>query len=119
MNGFDTAAIEQVVSAARGGQISPELPGIIYSLGRDAENDEEYAYAFETLLSLSSCSSIFVVSMVVLAFSLLAVYHKRLDRAVVEPLLRRAWERAEGSDKARIQCAVDDINHALQWNFEL
>lgn len=117
MNGFDTAAIERAVLAARGGQILPELSGIIYSLGRDAENDEEYAYAFQTLLSLSNVPSSFIVSMVVLALSLLAVYHRRLDRTLVEPLLRRAWARAEGDDKARIQCAVDDINYALQWHF--
>lgn len=119
MNRFHTQEIERVVSEAQNGPIPEELSGIIYSLGRDAENDEEYDYAFHLLTSLSTHHSIFIVSMVIVAYSLLAMYHKRLDRAVVEPIIRKAWITAQGSDKARIADAVSDINHALKWKLVL
>ena len=108
-----------IISAARNGQISPDLPGVIYSLGRDAENEEEYEYAFRMLTSLSTQESANVLSMIILAFSLLAIYHGRLDRTIAEPVIKRAWQTAEGADRARIQDAVDDINTSLKWNLIL
>lgn len=119
INRFNTDEIDRVVSSASSESISPDLPGIIYSLGRDAENEEEFEYAFQLLASLSSHQSIHIVSMVILAFSLLAVYHKRLERGIAEPVIRKAWAAAEGLDKARIEDAVDDINDILKWNLKL
>jgi hypothetical protein len=119
MNRFHTQEIERVVSEAQNGPIPEELSGIIYSLGRDAENDEEYDYAFHLLTTLSRHHSVSIVSMVIVAYSLLALYHKRLDRAVVEPIIKKAWSSAKGSDKARIRDAVDDINYSLKWKLDI
>lgn len=119
MNRFHTVEIDCVISAAVTEENAPNLPEIIYSLGRDPENDKEYTYAFDKLVLLSNHPSTFIVSMVFLAFSFLALYHKRLDRTVVEPIIKRTWATAQGLDKARIQDALDDINHALKWNLTL
>lgn len=119
MNMFHTQEIERIISTASGEEMSPHLSGVIYSLGRDAENDEEYEYAFQLLTSLSAHRSVFIVSMVILAYSLLALYHKRLDRKIVEPIIKKAWKSAEGNEKDRIQDAVDDINSALKWHLKL
>lgn len=119
MNMFHTQKIERIVSTASGEEMSPHLSEVIYSLGRDAENDEEYEYAFQLLTSLSTHRSVFIVSMVILAYSLLALYHKRLDRKIVEPIIKKAWKRAEGNEKNRIQDAVDDINNILKWHLKL
>lgn len=119
MNMFHTQEIERIVSTASGEEMSPHLSGVIYSLGRDAESDEEYEYAFQLLTSLSNHRSVFIVSMVILAYSLLALYHKRLDRKIVEPIIKKAWKRAERNEKDRILDAVDDINSALKWHLKL
>ncbi len=119
MNRFHTAEIERIVAAAQGEKIPPELPGVIYSLGRDATGEEEYAYAFALLARLAGHPSAFVASMAVLSFSLLAVYHGHLAREVVEPLIQNVWERAEGPDQMRIQDAVEDINQALGWGLAM
>lgn len=119
MNMFHTQEIERIVSTASGEEMSPHLSGVIYSLGRDAESDEEYEYAFQLLTSLSNHRSVFIVSMVILAYSLLALYHKRLDRKIVEPIIKKAWKRAEGNEKDRILDAVDDINSILKWHLKL
>lgn len=116
--GFDTGKMEPVISAAIHGDLLPQLPGIIYSLGRDAQTPEEYDYAFRHLVALSASPSSYVHSMVILAFSLLAVFHGRLERQVVEPIIYQAWSKAQGMELQRIQEAVEDINERLDWGLE-
>lgn len=119
MNQFYTEKMESVVAAAAGGQVPPELPGVLYSLGRDAETEEEYDWAFSLLMRLADHPSPHVVSLVILSLSLLAVFHGRLDREAAEPVIRRGWALAKGPDRGRIWDAVEDIRLSLGWDLTL
>ena len=119
MNNFKTAEVEQLLDAPDyedNGVINPELFSMIYSLGRDAESEEEYQYALNILLSLCDRKAQRVRVSAILAISLLAIYHKRLEREKIEPIIKREWEIADDESKITIQDAIDDINHAMNWN---
>ena len=119
MNNFSVEEIEQVITAVPNEEITPELSSVIYCLGRDAENEEEYDYAFSKLLELYERKNETVKAQVIQAFSLLAVLKndiKKLDKSIVEPLILSAHSTAVGANKFTIQDAIDDINHSLNWN---
>ena len=122
MNNFNVSEIEKLLNASDyedSSKINPELYSVIYSLGRDAENEEEYQYAFDILLSLCDRKAQNVRVYAILAMSLLAVIHRRLEREKVESIIKKEWENADKKGKATIQDAVNDINHALNWNLRL
>ena len=119
MNNYKTAEVEQLLSAPDyedNSLINPELYSMIYSLGRDAENEEEYQYALNILLSLCDRKAQRVRTKAILAISLLAIKHERLERGRIEPIIKNEWKIADDESKATIQDAIDDINHALKWN---
>ena len=119
MNSFLVKEIEQVITAVPNEEITPELSSVIYCLGRDAENEEEYNYAFSKLLELYERDNETVKAQVIYAFSMLAILKKDikiLDRAIVEPFILSAKSNAVGTNKSTIQDAIDDINHSLNWN---
>ena len=119
MNNFLVEEIEQVIKSVSNKEVSPELSSVIFCLGRDAENEEEYDYAFSKLLELYERENETVKAQVIYAFAMLAVLKqdiKILDRAIVEPLISSANSNAVGTNKSTIQDAIDDINHSLNWN---
>lgn len=119
MNNFSVAEIEQIIQSVSDKETNPEIFSIIYCLGRDAENEEEYDYAFSKLLELYEMGNETVKAQVIQAFSLLAVLKKDikiLDRTIVEPLILSANSTAVGRNKQVIQDAVDDINDSLNWH---
>ena len=119
MNNFRVEEIDQVITSVPDEEITSELISVIFCLGRDAENEEEYDYAFSKLLELYERKNATVKAQVIQAFSLLAVLKqdiKTLDRAIVEPLILSANSSAVGINKSTIQDAIDDINHSLNWN---
>ena len=119
MNNFLVEEIEQVIKSVSSKEVSPELSSVIFCLGRDAENEEEYDYAFSKLLELYERENETVKAQVINAFAMLAVLKKDikiLDRAIVEPLISSANSNAVGTNKSTIQDAIDDINHSLNWN---
>jgi hypothetical protein len=119
MNDFLVEDIERVITTVPDNETSIELSSVIFCLGRDAENEEEYDYAFSKLLELYKRDNETVKAWVIEAFSLLAVLKrdiKKLDRSIVEPLIRTAYSRSVGSDRAMIQDAIDDINQSLDWD---
>ena len=118
MNNFLVEEIERVIKSVSNKEVSPELSSVIFCLGRDAENEEEYDYAFSKLLELYERENETVKAQVIYAFAMLAVLKKdikKLDRSIVEPLILTAYARSIGSDRATIQDAIDDINHSLNW----
>lgn len=118
MNNFLVEDIERILKAVRDNETTIELSSVIFCLGRDVENEEEYDYAFSKLLELYKRDNDTVKAWVVQAFSLLAVLKKDikiLDRSIVEPLILTAYSQSVGSDRATIQDAIDDINHSLNW----
>ena len=119
MNNYKTEEVEQLLAAPDyedNSLINPELYSAIYSLGRDVENEEEYHYALNILLSLCDRKAQRVRAKAILAISLLAIKHKRIEREIIEPIVKRKWEIADNESRAIIQDAVSDINHAMNWN---
>lgn len=116
MNNFETDTIEKIIAEYNDSKNIEKLCGVIFSLGRDAENDEEYDYALKKLVQLSEIDNPAVLSNIILAFSMLALYHKRLDRTITEPIIKKAVKLAESpDDKVRISDAVSDIKRFLGW----
>ena len=118
MNNFLVSEIEQIVKSAADKESNPALFSVIYCLGRDAETEEEYDYAFSKLLKLYEMGDDAVKARVIQAFALLAVLKqdiKILDRSAVEPLILCACSCATGANKEIIQDAIDDINYILRW----
>lgn len=119
MNNFLVEQIEQVIKQVPQKEFTPELASIIFCLGRDAENEEEYDYAFSKLLELYERYNETVKARVIQAFSLLAVLKqdiKILDRSIVEPLILSVNSITIDENQQIIQDAIDDINHSLNWN---
>jgi len=119
VNNYKTEEVEQLLAAPDyedNSLINPELYSAIYSLGRDVENEEEYHYALNILLSLCDRKAQRVRAKAILAISLLAIKHKRIEREIIEPIVKRKWEIADNESRAIIQDAVSDINHAMNWN---
>ena len=119
MNNYKTEEVKQLLAAPDyedNNLINPELYNAIYSLGRDVENEEEYHYALNILLSLCDRKAQRVRAKAILAISLLAIKHKRIEREIIEPIVKRKWEIADNESRAIIQDAISDINHAMDWN---
>ena len=118
---FFTDEIEQVINSVPDTEITPELSAVIYSLGRDAENKEDYEYAFDQLCRLFERENETVKAQVIQALSMMAVLKKeikKLNKKVVEPMILRAVSCADERNKAIIQDAVDDINYSLKWKLK-
>lgn len=126
MNNFDKEKIEQIINlpdSELDDDIPQELYGVIYSLGRDAENEEEFDYALTLLLELCNRKNLRVRSQAILGISLLSLntqFNYKLDRETIESIIMREWENAENSDIcSTIAVAEDDINFALGWDISL
>lgn len=118
MNNFLTEEIEGIIESVPDTETTIELSSVIFCLGRDAENEEEYDYAFSKLIELYKRENDTVKAWVIRSFALLAVLKKdikELDRAIVEPLILHAYSRAGGTNRQTIQDAIDDINFSLKW----
>ncbi len=119
MNSFLVEEIDRIIKSVPDREVTNELLSVIYCLGRDAENEEEYEYVFSTLLGLYERENQTVKANVIRAFALLAVLKKHikiLDRAIVEPLILKAYSVANEENKQMIQDAIEDINYSLKWN---
>lgn len=126
MNNFDKEKIEQIINLSDSesdNDIPQELYGVIYSLGRDAENEEEFDYALDLLLRLCERKNARVRSQAILGISLLSLnaeFNRKLNRATIEPIIIREWKNAVGDDiRGAIAVAADDINLALGWYIPL
>jgi len=120
VNNFKTVEIEQIINApdyADDSFISSELFGVIYSLGRDAENEEEYQYALNLLLSLCDRKAPRVRAYAILGLGLIAMNHGYLlERERIESIIKNEYEAANEENKSTIRDAIGDINYALKWN---
>lgn len=126
MNNFDKEKIEQIINLPNSefdDDIPQELYGVIYSLGRDAENEEEFDYALALLLELCGRKNARVRSQAILGISLLSLntqFNHKLDRATIESIIMREWKSAENSAiRSTIADAADDINFTLGWDISL
>lgn len=121
MNHFFEKEIDRIIESVPDKEITPELSSVIYCLGRDVDNEEEYDYAFCKLVKLFERENETVKAQVIQAFSMLAVLKsdiKMLERTIVEPLILSAYSVTDERNKAIIQDAIDDINYSLEWNMQ-
>lgn len=120
MNGFDKNKIEDILRASEGKQddeITQDIYGVIYSLGRDAGNEEEYQYAYAILLELCKHVNPHVRAYSILGLSLMADSNI-LEKEVIIPIIINEWtENIEYRNT--IQDAVEDLNFKQQWKITL
>ena len=114
MNGFLIEKIENIINSTDT-ELTPELAGVIFSLGRDAENEEEYDYAFEKLTELFRRDNEDIRAQVIQAFGIMAVLKKDIkpfDKDYVMTLIQDALKTASKENKGIIMDAIDDINRS-------
>ena len=115
MNNFHVEEIEHIISSTTDTEFSPELASVIFSLGRDAENEEEYDYAFEKLTKLFRRGNEDVRAQVIQAFGIMAVLKKDIkpfDKDYVMTLIQEALKTASKENQGIIMDAIDDINRS-------
>lgn len=121
MNGFNTEEIAKKLDYSDDmpdDQIPTEIFGVIYSLGRDAENQSEYEYAYNILLDLCGRKSRRVRACAILALSLMA------DSGILEkdrlmPIILEEYMDTDELSRGNIAAAVDDLNMILGWDIKL
>ena len=120
MNGFDKNKIESILRTSEGKQddeITQDIYGVIYSLGRDAGNEEEHRYAYALLLQLCEHVNPHVRAYSILGLSLMAGSNI-LEKEVILPIIINEWKENKEYRKT-IQAAIDDLNYRLKWNIRL
>ena len=101
MKNFKLNEIESVIKSTPDDAFTKELSSVKFSLGRDAENEEEYDYALSMLFLIFNRDNESVKAEVIQAFSLISILKKEiknLDVKIIEPLVHIAWSNAK-SDK--------------------
>ena len=109
MNNFFINKINGVIASTIDKGLTPELASVIFSLGRDAECDEEYDFALSKLMELYERDNEDVKAQVIQAFAMLAVLKKdikMLDRSLIEPLILKAAATASDKNKYIIFDAI-------------
>ena len=120
VNGFDIDKIEKIIKVCENKQddnISQDIYGVIYSLGRDRSNDEEYKYAYTILLKLCKHANSHVRACSILALSLMADSNI-LEKDVIIQIIKQEWEENK-KYREIIHNAAEDIKYKLKWNFTL
>jgi hypothetical protein len=119
MNDFCINEINNIINSTMDKGLQPELASVIFSLGRDAENEEEYDFALSKLMELYERDSEDIKAQVIQALAMLAVLHKDikvLDKSVIEPMILRVAATVSDKNKQIIFDAMRDINQSLGWN---
>lgn len=120
MNGFDQETIEAIIKISENKQddeIQHDIYGVIYSLGRDAENMEEFQYAYDKLLKLCKHTNPHVRAYSILALSLLAG-SSIVKQETVVPIIMEEW-KINKEYRGTIKDAVDDLKEKWKWNINL
>jgi len=93
------------------------------ALGENAENDEEYEYAFNVLVSLSERKNAQIRANAILGFAFLARTNGKLDKDIVLPIIKKVWRQNDIQNdtgkRGNIIAAVDDINQFLNWDINI
>lgn len=102
--------------------VPKEVFDVIYTLGRDAQTEEEASYAYKTLLSLCDRESGHVRGYAVLALSMLSLNWAKImeeDYDTVAAIITRETERADIWEREQLEAAKADFREQLGWKFEL
>lgn len=124
MNNFHTDQIAEILNypdPAHDDEIPQQVFDVIYSLGRDAENEEEFLYAYNLLLELCKRKSHRVCAYAILGLSLLALNQESglLNRDEIVPIIMRELPENKGLAQSWILDAIDDFNQLLHWKIKV
>jgi len=79
---------------------------------------DDWSYAQDLCVRLSSHPHFNVRGNAVLGFAHIARVHRRLDRAVVQPIIQRALHDADDYVRGHADSAVDDTVIYLKWSYD-
>ena len=117
----DIAAILAFPDLGDNSHVPKAVFDVIYSLGRDAEDEEEAKYAYEQLIALCKRSSPHVRGYSLLSLGLLSQrWHKIMtdDYDEVAAILLRELETGDAWELGQIEAARADFRQFLGWKFE-
>lgn len=120
MNNFNKEEIEKIIKLSKT-ETCKELYSVIYSLARDIENEEEFEYAYRELLRILEMDKRDVNSFVITAISMLALseWKYKLDEYEIENIIKKESSICDFENKSKIEEAVEDLNHLMNWNIEV
>ena len=76
MNNFCINEINSIMNSTTDKELTSEIASVIFSLGRDAENEEEYDFALSKLMEIYERDNEDIKAQVIQAFAMLAVLKK-------------------------------------------
>ena len=118
VNCFSTTEIDLILERSYNRE-SPEQAvfNVIYCLGRDAENETEFHYAYSSLLKLLEHPNRDIRAYSILALSMLA-FHWPLDQDRIIPQIAEEWAAASEQRKGWLITAAEDLQ-LLGWDIPL
>jgi hypothetical protein len=81
-------------------------------------HDDDWSYAQDLCVRLSTHPHFNVRGNAVLGFAHIARVHRRLDRAVVQPIIQRALRDEHDYVRGHADSAVDDTQIYLKWRHD-
>jgi hypothetical protein len=102
---------EQVEEAIK----TNDIDVLIYAALSLATYDSSWKYVQDVCIRLSEHSHTTVRGNAVLALGYVARHHRKLEKHLVKPILLRAQKDHENEVCERAECALDDVNHFMQW----
>jgi hypothetical protein len=81
-------------------------------------HDDDWRYAQDLCVRLSTHPHFNVRGNAVLGFAHIAHVHRRLDRAVVQPIIQRALRDEHDYVRGHADAAVDDTQIYLKWRYD-
>jgi hypothetical protein len=89
-----------------------------YAVVAIALHDEDWRYAQDLCVRLSTHAHFNVRGNAVLGFGHIARVHRRLDRAVVQPIIEAAMRDANDYVRGHGFDAADETAHFLGWKYD-
>ena len=122
--GFDTEKIDRLlarVGVDEDEDFYRELDGLIYSLGRDAQNPRELRYAYGILMELSQHPKSSVRMTVLMALGVMGVLHKNapMVESEVKDRIFAQWRQGDPVEQSILKDIMDDLRQSRGWQFVL
>ena|SRR5689334_3523268 len=98
--------------------LSDDIGALLVAVIAVAMHDDDWHYAQDLCVRLSSHPHFNVRGNAVLGFGHIARVHGRLDRAVVQPIIHNARCDQHGYVRGQAESAVDDTTLFLKWRYD-
>jgi len=108
---WNHADVEQAI-------LSDDIEALLQAVIGIALHDDDWRYAQDLCVRLSSHPNFNVRGNAVLSLGHIARVHRRLDQAMVQPIIRNALRDSHDFVRGQAECAVGDTKFFLKWRYD-